>query len=112
MTRFVKVSLSLILPALLLLPVSSEAQSAQPFSFQVSALGSVPFGGGLQAVTSGGGWEAQFRWNAGALSIGLGIEQTFHDVENLPNRTVRLTGGFFVIVYVTQRPHSYSLAAQ
>ena len=100
MTRFVKVSLGLILPALFLLPVSSVAQSAQPFSLQVSALGSVPFGGGLQRVTSGGGWEAQFRWNAGALSFGAGIEQTFHDVKDLPNRTVRLTGGFLEPRYV------------
>ncbi len=95
-----KVSLGLILSALFLLPVSSVAQSAQPFSFPASALGSVPFGGGLQAVTSGPGWEAQLRWNAGALSFGAGIEQTFHDVDNTLNRTVKLTGGFLEPRYV------------
>ena len=99
MTRFARMSL-LILPALLLLPVNSEAQSAQSFSFQVSALASAPFGGGLAAVSAGGGWEGQFRWNPGALSIGAGIEQTFHDVDGFPDRTVRLTGGFLEPRYV------------
>jgi len=99
MTRFVKVSLGLILPALLLLPTSSAAQSAQKYSFQVSALGSFP-GGDLGAVAAGVGWEAQIRWNPGAFSFGVGIEQTFHGVDDLPDRSVRLTGGFFEPRYV------------
>lgn len=99
MIRFVKVSLGLLLPALLLLPVGSAAQSAQPYSFQVSLLGSIP-GGDLGAVTAGFGWEAQVRSNPGAFSFGLGIEQTFHGVDNLDDRNVRLTGGFFEPRYV------------
>lgn len=99
MTRFMEVSLGLILSALLLVPTSSAAQAAQPYSFQASALGSVP-GGDLGAVTAGLGWEAQVRWNPGALSFGAGIEQTFHGVDNLPDRNVRLTGGFFEPRYV------------
>ncbi len=99
MTKFVKVSLGLILPALLLLPTSSAAQSAQKYSFQASALGSFP-GGDLGTVKAGVGWEAQIRWNPGAFSFGVGIEQTFHDVDNAPDLNVRLTGGFFEPRYV------------
>ena len=99
MTRFVKVSLGLILPALLLLPTSSAAQSAQKYSFQASALGSFP-GGDLEGVKAGVGYELQIRWNPGAFSFGVGIEQTFHELDDPTDRNVRLTGGFFEPRYV------------
>lgn len=99
MTRFMKVSLGLILSALLLLPTNAAAQAAQPYSFQASLLGSFP-GRDLGAVAAGLGWEAQVRLNPGAFSFGVGIEQTLHGVDNLPNRNVKLTGGFFEPRYV------------
>ena len=34
------------------------------------------------------------------MSFGVGIEQTFHNVDNLDDRNVRLTGGFFEPRYV------------
>ena len=89
--------------AFILVAIGSETiagQSAQPYSIQVSALGSLPFGEGLSSVTSGPGWEAQGRWNHSAVSIGVGIEQTFHDVDGIPGRTVNLTGGFVEPRYV------------
>ena len=99
MIKFVKVSLGLILPALLLLPTSSAAQSAQKYSVQGSVLGSFP-GGDLGAVKAGVGYELQIRWNPGAFSFGVGIEQTFHDLDDPTDRNVRLTGGFFEPRYV------------
>ena len=87
--------LALLVASAVLLPVAAEAQSAQRFSFQFSALGSWPFGGRLDAVTLGSGWEAQFRYNPSRFSVGFGAEQTFHDDARIDNRSVTLFGGFF-----------------
>lgn len=81
--------------ALIALPGQVEAQSAQMFSLQLSGLGSVPFGGRLDDISLGAGWEAQIRVNPSFWSFGFGVEQTFHDVIRVDDRSVTLTGGFF-----------------
>lgn len=87
--------LTALTAALVAMPAASEAQSAQMFSLQVSGLGSVPFGGRLDDISLGAGWEAQIRVNPSLWSFGFGIEQTFHDVIRVDDRSVTLTGGFF-----------------
>jgi len=90
------------LTALLLgaaLPLGAHAQSAQMFSLQVSGLAAYPFGGGLENVDFGAGWEAQIRLNPSAFSIGAGAEQTFHKVVGT-NRDIVLLGGFLEPRYV------------
>jgi len=99
-TSRVKSGLFAAVVAVGLLPAIALAQSAQPYSLQFSGLGSVPFGGGLTTVQPGPGWEAQLRYNPSAVSLGVGVEQTFHDVEGFANRTVTLLGGFFEPRYV------------
>jgi hypothetical protein len=84
-----------LLVLLMLLAPPLSAQSAQMWSLQVSGLGSLPFGGGLDRVTPGPGWEAQLRVNPTMWSFGFGVEQTFHTVEGNSARSVDLLGGFF-----------------
>jgi hypothetical protein len=79
----------------MLVPASVYGQSAQLWSLQFSALGSLPFGGGLTNVSMGPGWEAQLRVNPSAWSFGFGVEQTFHDTESVDDQSVALIGGFF-----------------
>ena len=81
-----------------LLPLGAGAQSAQLMSLQVSGLGAYPFGGGLENVDFGGGWEAQLRVSPSAFSIGAGVEQTFHT--HISGRSVDLLGGFLEPRYV------------
>lgn len=100
MTSRVKRGLSAALLAVVLLPMVASAQSAQAVSLQISGLGSVPFGGGLATVKPGPGWEAQLRFNPSAFSVGFGVEQSFHDLENFATRTVTLLGAFFEPRYV------------
>jgi hypothetical protein len=89
---------ALVLAALL--PLTGTAQSAQRFSLQVSGLAAYPFGGGLENVDLGAGWEAQLRVNPSAFSIGAGVEQTFHAVVGTDGRDVVLLGGFLEPRYV------------
>jgi hypothetical protein len=86
--------------ALALLPTGVSAQSAQRFSLQVSGLGAYPFGGGLENVDAGYGWEAQLRVNPSLFSIGAGAEQTFHTVPNVSGRDIVFLGGFIEPRYV------------
>jgi len=92
------------LPALLLLASVGtsdlSAQSAQMISLQFSGLGAYPFGGGLENVTSGYGWEAQIRVNPSAFSLGAGAEQTFHEVTGVTGRDIIFLGGFVEPRYV------------
>lgn len=94
----------LAIPALLVslfcLPTAAQAQSAQMISLQFSALGSFPFGGGLESVSEGFGWEAQIRVNPSAFSIGAGAEQTFHSVPGISGRDIVFLGGFLEPRYV------------
>jgi hypothetical protein len=79
----------------LLLPIGAAGQSAQRFSLQFSALGSAPFGGGVDQVAFGPGWEAQIRVNPSLWSFGFGVEQTLHGIEGVDDRDVTFLGGFF-----------------
>ncbi|MEQ1856829.1 MAG: hypothetical protein ABL963_10180 [Longimicrobiales bacterium] len=81
-----------------LLPAGASAQSAQMFSLQFSGLGMYPFGGSMDAVDVGAGWEAQLRLNPSAFSIGAGVEQTFH--KRLTGQDMILLGGFLEPRYV------------
>lgn len=92
--------LSAILLAACLLPAGATAQSAQMVSLQFSGLGALPFGGGLENVSEGFGWEAQIRVNPSAFSIGAGAEQTFHEIVGFEEREVILFGGFLEPRYV------------
>ena len=70
-----------------------EAQSAQPFSLQASALVNGVFGDVFTGLKDGLGGEAQFRYTPGALSIGAGFQFTIHELEGRMENT-RLYGGF------------------
>jgi hypothetical protein len=70
-----------------------EAQSAQPFSLQASALANGVFGDVFTGLQDGLGGEAQFRYTPGALSIGAGFQFTIHELEGRMENT-RLYGGF------------------
>lgn len=99
MYRFGKYLLALMLAPMLALPAS--AQTASRVSLQVSALGSVPFSGGLSAVNLGPGFEAQIRFNPSAFSIGGGFEISWHEISN-SERKVRLSGVFVEPRYVLE----------
>ena len=81
-----------------LLPLSATAQSAQMVSIQFSGLGMYPFGGEMDNIDVGVGWEAQLRLNPSAFSIGGGIENTFH--ERLTGQDLTFLGGFLEPRYV------------
>lgn len=89
-----------ILLAISLLPAGVTAQSAQMVSLQFSGLGALPFGGGLENVSEGFGWEAQLRVNPSAFSVGAGVEQTFHEVVGFEEREIIMFGGFLEPRYV------------
>ena len=99
MYRFGKYLLALMLAPVLALPAS--AQTASRASLQVSALGSVPFSGGLSAVNLGPGFEVQVRFNPSAFSIGAGFEISWHEIED-SERKVRLSGVFVEPRYVLE----------
>jgi hypothetical protein len=60
---------------------SLKAQSAQPFSGQVSLISVAPSGEAYEGMTSGVGFEAQLRYTPSALSIGIGYQSSTHDVD-------------------------------
>jgi hypothetical protein len=70
-----------------------EAQSAQPYSLQVSGLVNGVFGDVFTGLQDGIGGEAQFRYTPGALSVGAGFQFTSHKLENRTEKA-RLYGGF------------------
>ena len=73
------------------LPTRLQAQSAQPISLQISALGVI--GSAFTGMKDGVGAEAQIRYTPSAFSIGAGFEYTNHDFEGRPE-DIRLYGGF------------------
>jgi len=81
-----------------LLPAGALAQSAQMLSLQVSVLGMYPFGGEMDNIDVGAGWEAQLRINPSAFSIGAGAEQTFH--QRTTGQDIVMLGGFLEPRYV------------
>jgi Outer membrane protein beta-barrel domain len=87
----------LLSAAMLLVPRSLPAQSAQAVSVQVSGLYNGVYGDVFSGVKSGYGGEAQIRYTPGALSIGAGFQYTTHNVtaQNIrPNEDIRFYGGF------------------
>lgn len=70
-----------------------EAQSAQPFSLQVSGLVNGVFGDVFTGLQDGIGGEAQFRYTPGALSVGAGFQLTNHELKGRME-DARLYGGF------------------
>jgi hypothetical protein len=81
-----------------LFPAGASAQSAQMLSLQVSVLGMYPFGGEMDRIDVGAGWEAQLRVNPSAFSIGAGAEQTFH--QRTTGQDIVMLGGFLEPRYV------------
>jgi hypothetical protein len=78
--------------------VTAAGQSAQMVSLQFSGLGMYPFGGEMDNIDVGAGWEAQIRVNPSAFSIGGGIENTFH--KRLTGQDIVFLGGFIEPRYV------------
>jgi hypothetical protein len=70
-----------------------EAQSAQPFSLQVSGLVSGVLKDVFVGLKHGIGAEAQLRYTPGALSVGAGFQFTIHELEER-TETARFYGGF------------------
>jgi hypothetical protein len=70
-----------------------QAQSAQPYSLQASGLFNAILGGLFTNLHDGWGGEAQFRYTPGALSVGLGFQVTFHELE-ARTESASLYGGF------------------
>jgi len=68
------------------------------FSLQFSGLGMYPFGGEMDNIDVGFGWEAQLRLNPSAFSIGGGIESTYH--KRLTGQDMVFLGGFVEPRYV------------
>jgi len=75
----------------------AEAQTAQRFSIQASALGVQLTAIENEDLAFGGGGEIQLRWNPSAFSIGLGFQGTRHELD--PN-SVTFSGAFLEPRYV------------
>jgi hypothetical protein len=82
---------------LCLLPAAAEAQTAQTWSIQLSALGVRLTGETNERLEVGGGGELQVRWNPSAFSIGVGGQTTVHELDNV---TVTYRGGFVEPRYI------------
>jgi hypothetical protein len=70
-----------------------EAQSAQPFSLQMSGLVNGVLGDVFVGLQHGLGGELQFRYTPGALSVGAGFQFTIHELEER-TENARFFGGF------------------
>jgi hypothetical protein len=96
-------SRALILNALSLLIASgtAAAQTAQRFSVQASGLFVTLSGDAYENLKNGPGFEAQLRFNPGALSIGGGFQYSNHDVDDPTlDGSIKLLGGFLEPRYV------------
>jgi hypothetical protein len=72
------------------------AQSAQRWSLQGSALTVGVSGDAYEGLASGVGGEMQLRFTPGRLSVGLGGQSSWHDLDldEFGTETVRLAGAF------------------
>jgi Outer membrane protein beta-barrel domain len=70
-----------------------QAQSAQPFSLQVSGLFNGVVNDVFIGLKNGVGAEAQVRYTPGALSVGAGFQFTIHQLEQRSDNA-RFYGGF------------------
>jgi hypothetical protein len=87
----------------------AAAQTSQRFSAQASALFVTLSGDAYESLKNGPGFEAQLRFNPGALSIGGGFQFSNHDIdnegfENPVDGSIKLYGAFLEprLVIVTQ----------
>ncbi len=89
------------LAAVLLVSVvpPAAAQSAQPFSAQLSGLYAGLFGAANATLKAGYGAEGQFRYTPGAVSIGAGFQWTRHNTTTA-NAPLKLYGAFIEPRYV------------
>ncbi len=87
-----------VFTALLVAAPAAQAQTAQRWSVQLSALGVELTGIQNEDLRFGGGMELQGRWNPSAFSLGLGFQGTRHRVEDtLLARSVDVTySGAFI----------------
>jgi len=81
----------------LLVPHGAQAQTAQRFSIQVSALGVQLTGQPNEDLAFGGGGELQVRWNPSAFSIGIGGQTTRHELDRVG---ITFKGGFIEPRYI------------
>jgi hypothetical protein len=97
-----RLSVLLSLAALFATSVPAGAQSAQRFSLQFSGLFVGVSGEAYEGLDSGPGFEAQFRFNPSAFSIGLGFQASSHGlaIEDVGSEDVQLAGGFLEPRYV------------
>jgi hypothetical protein len=79
-----------------------QAQSAQRWSVQVSAIGVGGGGDAFSGVSTGWGGEAQFRYTPSAFSLGVGVQYSRHDFKDADLGTVPVHyyGGFAEPRYV------------
>lgn len=94
MLRRVSVGALLVL---LSLGSDAQAQTAQTWSIQLSALGVQLTGVENDDLAFGGGGELQVRWNPSAFSLGIGGQTTVHELGDV---TVTYKGGFVEPRYV------------
>jgi len=107
MMSTIRVRALLGLTVTLLSGTSARAQTAQRFSAQASGLFVTLSGDAYAALDNGPGFEAQVRFNPGALSIGGGFQMSNHDVATTGlDGSIRLLGPFLEPRYViaTQSP--------
>ena len=86
---------------------AAGAQTAQRMSVQVSGLGVTLSGDAYANLKNGPGFEAQFRYNPGALSFGGGFQYSDHKADDTGiGGGIHLLGGFFEprYVFATQSP--------
>lgn len=86
-----------VLFVLLSLGGELQAQTAQTWSIQLSALGVQLTGINNEELKFGGGGELQLRWNPSAFSLGIGGQTTVHKLDDV---TVTYRGGFIEPRYV------------
>lgn len=88
----------------------AQAQSAQRFSVQGSALYAGLFGNAFEGIDDGVGFEAQVRYTPSALSIGGGFQWTRHNASTSDpdvgeiDGNLKLYGGFVEPRYVFNIP--------
>ncbi len=83
--------------ALFVAPSLVQAQSAQRYSLQASGIFVGTFGEAYEGLSSGPGFEAQFRITPSAWSFGFGVQGSSHSIDDATfgDETVTLAGVFF-----------------
>ncbi len=93
------------LTVLVLASSVAGAQTAQRLSVQASGLFVTLSGDAYSSLKNGPGFEAQLRFNPGALSFGGGFQFSNHDIDATDvDGSIRLFGAFFEPRYVIPAP--------